>query len=64
MSWQNHAYTGAQEMHRCASSHGARWSMVVAGQVWLGRTIDRPTDRRESVGTEDGGGIGEDDIGA
>ena len=29
---------------------------------WVG--LDSLTDRRESVGTEDGGGIGEDDVGA
>ena len=29
---------------------------------WVG--LDSLTDRRESVGTEDGGGIGDDDIGA
>ena len=30
--------------------------------AWVG--LDSLTDRRESVGTEDGGGIGDDDIGA
>ena len=29
---------------------------------WVG--LDSLTDRRESVDTEDGGGIGDDDIGA
>ena len=29
---------------------------------WVG--LDSLTDRRKSVGTEDGGGIGDDDIGA
>ena len=64
MSWQNHAYTGAQEMHRCASSHGARWSMVVAGKVRLCRTGQFDGSTWMPVGTEDGGGIGKDYIGA
>ena len=55
---------GVQDMHGLQGSHDAGWSMVVAGQVRLGRTGQSDGSTWMSVGTEDGGGIGDVDIGA
>ena len=38
--------------------------IVGSGQTHRAVGLDSLTDRRESVGTEDGGGISDDDIGA
>ena len=49
------------KMCRADTTQGEAW-LQSDNFAWVG--LDSLTDRRKSVGTEDGGGIGDDDIGA